>query len=405
VLRILSLSSVYPTPHNPGAGLFVRARLQRMAVRSELKVLAPVFLFDAKSGTGRGWRRDGAAEVLHPSWFYLPGSGVLTPVLLGIEMWWPLVRLRRTFPFQVIDAHFGYPEGIAAAMLAALTRSPFTITFRGSEFLHGGYPLRRRLLRWALRRANRVIAVSEQLRQLAVAMGADPARTRAIPNGLDTSLYWPRDRCQARRKHGISADALIILTAGHLIELKGHHHAVAALKSLREKGVAAQLLIAGGEPSRGLPSFEPKIRRLVVELGLQDHVRFVGQVTPDTLAELMSAANVFCLASSREGWPNVVHEAMGCGTPVVATRVGAVPELIPSDRYGLIVAPNDPAALAEGFAEALRKNWDREAVCAWAQSRSWEQVAAEVLEQMQEIVDETHGNSRQQRQIPEVTGG
>lgn len=362
-----------------------------MAARAELKVLAPVFLLDAGAGTGRG-RRDGDAEVLHPRWLYLPGSGVLTPLLLGIELWWPVVRLRRTFSFQIIDAHFGYPEGIAAALLAALTRSPFTITFRGSEFLHGGYPLRRYLLRWALRRASRVIAVSEQLRQLAIGMGADPARTRAISNGLDSSVYWPRDQGESRRKHGIPADALVVLTAGHLIELKGHHHGVAALKTLRDRGVPAQLIVAGGEPSRGVPSFGSKIRRLVAELGLEDQVRFFGQVPPETLAELMSAASVFCLASSREGWPNVVHEAMGCGTPVVATRVGAVLELIPSSRYGLIVAPNDAAVLADGLEEALlRENWDRAEISTWAQSRSWDHVAAEVLEQMQEIVDETQG--------------
>ena len=305
-----------------------------------------------------------------------------------------MARLRRRFPFQIIDAHFGYPEGIAAALLAALTGSPFTITLRGSEFLHGRYPLRRYLMRWALRRASRVIAVSEQLRQLAIGMGADPARTRAIPNGLDSSFYFPRDRAESRRKHSIPADALVVLTAGHLIELKGHHHAVTALKTLRDRDLPVLLLIAGGQPSRGLSSFEPKIRGLVADLGLQDHVRLLGQVSQEGLAELMSAADVFCLASSREGWPNVVHEAMGCGTPVVATRVGAVPELIPSDRFGIIVTPNDAAALADGLAEALRRNWDRPAICASAQSRSWEQVAAEVLEQMQEIVDQTQDSGK-----------
>jgi glycosyltransferase involved in cell wall biosynthesis len=359
-----------------------------MADKAELRVLAPVFCIGAGS-VEKGWRRDGAAEVLHPRWLYLPGSGSLTPLLLGLELLWPVVRLRRKFSFQIIDAHFGYPEGIAAALLAIITRSPFTVTLRGSELLHGRYPLRRLLLRWALRRANLVIAVSEQLRQLAIEWGADPARARAIPNGLDTSIYSPTDRGENRRKHGIAADAKIILMAGHLIELKGHDRAVAAVRILLDRGLPVQLLIAGGSPSRGLPSFEPQIRRRIAELGLQEHVSLLGHVPPETLAELMSAADVFCLASSREGWPNVVHEAMGCGTPVVATRVGAVSELVPSERYGLIVPPNDAAALANALAEALGKDWDRQAICAWAQSRSWEQVASEVLEQMEHVVAQT----------------
>src|ERR1700693_1014149 len=103
-MRILSLTSVYPIPGYTNAWLFIRARLQRMAARSELKVLAPVFLLDAGARIARGWRRDGAAEVLHPRWLYVPGSGVLTPVLLGLELWWPAARLRRTFSFQLIDA-------------------------------------------------------------------------------------------------------------------------------------------------------------------------------------------------------------------------------------------------------------------------------------------------------------
>jgi teichuronic acid biosynthesis glycosyltransferase TuaC len=386
VLRILSLSSVYPTPRNPGAGLFIRARLQRMAAKAELKVVAPVFLIELNSGTPRRWSRDGATEVLYPRWLYPPGSGCLAPLLLGLALWWPVVRLQRKFSFQIIDAHFGYPEGIAAALLASATRTPFTITFRGSEFLHAQYTLRRYLLRWALRRASCVITVSEELRRLAIDIGADPARTRAIPNGLDNAIYSPGNRDEMRRKHGIHIGALAILTAGHLIELKGHHRVVSALKILRKKGMPAQLLVAGGAPSRGLTNFEAKIRRLVTELGLDDHVRFLGHVPPGTLAELMSAADVFCLASSREGWPNVLHEAMGCGTPVVATRVGAVPELIPSDTYGFIVAPNDVTALADGLEKALQKNWDRALICEWAQSRSWEQVATEVLGQMHQIV-------------------
>ena len=393
-MRILSLTSVYPRPGNPDAGLFIRARLQRMATQAELKVLAPVFLLDAGASAERGWRRDGAADVLHPRWLYVPGSGSLTPILLGLELWWPVARLRRKFPFQIIDAHFGYPEGIAAALLGAFTRTPFTVTLRGSEFLHGNYPLRRYLMGWALRRASRVIAVSEQLRELAVRYGADSARTRVIPNGLDTAIYSPTDRAESRRKHHIPSDAQVILTAGHLNELKGHHRAVAAVKALRDRGVPAQLLIAGGEPPRGVASFKSKIQELAGKLGLDGQVRFAGQVTPNSLAELMSAADVFCLASSREGWPNVVHEAMGCGTPVVATRVGAIPELIPSDRYGLIVPPGDVPALTDALDRALRTDWDRAAISAWAQSRSWDQVATEVLEQMREIVAETAQQAR-----------
>jgi glycosyltransferase involved in cell wall biosynthesis len=97
---------------------------------------------------------------------------------------------------------------------------------------------------------------------------------------------------------------------------------------------------------------------------------------------------VFCLASAREGWPNVVHEAHACGTPVVATNVGGVPEMIPSENFGLVVPPNDPAALHAALKQALSRQWDRGAIAAWGQARSWRQVAAEVLREMEQVCEE-----------------
>jgi teichuronic acid biosynthesis glycosyltransferase TuaC len=103
------------------------------------------------------------------------------------------------------------------------------------------------------------------------------------------------------------------------------------------------------------------------------------------MAELMSAADIFCLASSNEGWPNVVHEALACGTPVVATGVGAIPEMLASGR-GLIVPVNEPAHLEKALALALQMNWDRAAVSAWARARSWDEVASELYHEMETIV-------------------
>ena len=96
----------------------------------------------------------------------------------------------------------------------------------------------------------------------------------------------------------------------------------------------------------------------------------------------MSAADLFCLASSREGWPNVVNESLACGTPVVATDIGGVPDMLPSPEYGLIVPPNDQASLDQALCHAFSMRWDREAIARWGQSRSWEHVASEVLQQL-----------------------
>ena len=132
--------------------------------------------------------------------------------------------------------------------------------------------------------------------------------------------------------------------------------------------------------------YHDALRKQIATLGLEKQVRLLGYVAPSEVAELMCAADLYCMASLREGWPNVVHESLACGTPVVATDVGAVPALIPSADYGLIVPPGDPLALAEAIDKALRTPWDRTAISVWGMSRSWEQVAAEVIQCFREIV-------------------
>jgi glycosyltransferase involved in cell wall biosynthesis len=159
-----------------------------------------------------------------------------------------------------------------------------------------------------------------------------------------------------------------------------------ALASLSTVGARPVLVIAGGQGPEG--QYEIQLRNLASSLGLADSVRFLGPVDGETIAEVMSAADVFCLASTNEGWPNVIHEALACGAPVVATDVGAVPDMLAGGRYGVIIPVNDPMALQRGLEEALQQRWDRQAIADWGQARGWRQVASEVLEQMQAVLRE-----------------
>jgi teichuronic acid biosynthesis glycosyltransferase TuaC len=384
-IKILSLCCVYPNPSEPSLGLFVRSRLQHLGELADVKVIAPLAAFDySRWRAVRSIRRsvpkdrtDGNLEVLQPAWFYPPLGGWLNPLFLFSRLRRLAVHLRRDFPFHIIDAHFGYPDGIAAALLARCTRSPFSVTLRGNELMHARRKLRRAALGWALRRADAIIAVSESLRRFAISLGAEPEKVKTIPNGVESRIYFPRNRVQCRVKLGLPAGGRFVLSAGALIERKGHHRVMEALKSLAEEGCTACLLIAGGPGREG--SFVKELHQLPAKLNVQRRVRFFGEVSPERMAELMSAADVLCLASSREGWPNVVHEAMACGTPVVASNVGGVPEMIPSDHFGFVVPPGDPVALAAALRSALENSWDRAAIAAWAHSRSWQQVGREVL--------------------------
>lgn len=392
--RVLSLCCLYPNPLQPGQGLFVQRRLQHLAELTEVRIIAPFAIVQYGNQGGSKLRiaesrcpvrrRDGAAPVLHPRWFYPPLSGSLTGLWLCLRLAPMLARLRREFPFEVIDTHFGHPEGIAGALLSAMLGVPFTMTLRGNEPKHSRTRLERAWMSWALRRASAVFTVSARLREFAIGLGALPAKVKVVPNGVDAAIFYPRDRTACRARHGFAMDRPLILSAGALVERKGHHRIVRCLAALRERGIRPQLAIAGGRGPEG--AFEEELRTLAAAEGLERDVRFLGAVPAETLAELMSAADVFCLASTNEGWPNVVHEALACGAPVVATDVGAVPEMLPDGRYGIIVPVNDQPALEQALGRALCGTWDRGAIAAWGHARSWSQVAGEVLDHMREIL-------------------
>jgi teichuronic acid biosynthesis glycosyltransferase TuaC len=393
-VKILSLSTVFPNPSERGLGLFVHARLKAIGLLSTLKVLAPIPLLDYSNPNGNIYQSrrfpmsiDGSLEVVYPRWIFPPLGTPLNVLCLFVRLYPILRRLRRTFKFDLIDAHFGYPEGVAAALLAAAFGKPFVVTLRGSEPGFARHYWRQLMLNWMFRRASSVIAVSEELRQFAVARGAAAEKVVVIPNGIDRDVFFPRDRSRVREKYNISPKRKVILSVGELIEAKGHQHVADALRQLVDDGVDAELHIVG-RTSRGGPKYEQMLRELVHSLDVGNRIRFSGFADRESLAELLSAADIFCLASYTEGWPNVVQEALACGTPVVATRVGAIPQMIPSQEYGLVVPTKDQPALLNALRMALTEEWDRDKIARWGRQRSWTDVAQRVCEVFEYVLRE-----------------
>lgn len=391
VRRILSLTTVFPRPDEPSFGVFVERRLAALARLAEVRVIAPVPLVEGNGGrirlparqTPRRQQR-GPLSVEHPRWFYPPGLGSSHAWWLAARLRPCLTRLGRHFPFELIDAHFGFPEGAAACSLAAAAARPYTVTLRGNEPAHARSPLKRRQMAKALRRASAVIAVSTSLREFAVALGAAPERCFVIGNGVDPSVFYRRPRAEARARLGMREGRIHLLSAGYLIPRKGHHRLAALLPALHAAGFEAELWIVGGPGREG--DARPELERVIAQNRLGPFVHMVPPVTPEKLAEFMSACDLFCLASTREGWPNVLHEAMACGAPAVATRVGAVEDLIPSGDYGAVVPPTDDQALLEAILCALRRRFDREAIARRAAARTWEHVAREVHDVVETIL-------------------
>ena len=391
-MRIVSLSCVYPAPGREEFGSFVRFRLKALARYAQIKVLSPVGVLDYShpSGSYVGNRGvpprldDGELEVFYPRWIYPPGGASINGRLLAALLMSRVKRLHRAFPFQLIDAHFGYPDGIAASLLGRRLGIPYAITFRGNETMHAENSGIRAALARAVAGAARIIVLSKPLRDLALSLGADESNVKMIPNGIDAAVFHPRSREEMRRKLGLDPARRIVLSAGYLIERKGHHRVAEALAAIHKQSGPVDLLIAGGPGREG--HYEGQIRAAVARSGMTDSVRFLGRLPADSVAEYMCAADLLCLASSREGWPNVLHEAMACGTPVVATAVGSVPEMVPSAGYGLVVPAGSEPALQNALLEALRRPWNSEEIARWARSRDWDMVGREVAEEFTQVL-------------------
>lgn len=399
-VRVLVLSSVFPSITRPSFGTFVRERIQRVAGSVSCLVISPVPWFPGnKIIRGRATNEiplseeQNGLQVLHPRFISVPRYLKCLDAFLYAACLAPqLARLRLRFDFDLIDAHFAYPDGVAAVLLSRLFQRPVVITLRGSIVRLRYYPLHRPQIQWALRRATRIIAVSEFLKDVTVKLGNEPGRIRVVPNGVDPARFHPIDRAQARSVLGLPSDRPTLLSVGGLNLGKGHQRVVEVLPQLLDRYPGLLYVIVGGE--RPGHTSRPLIERLVRRSHLEDHVLLAGERPHEEMALWYNSADLFCLATQSEGWSNALLEALACGTPVVSTRVGGNAEIVNHGEIGILVPPGEPAALAQAISQALTRRWNREALAAHGQQHSWDRAAQAVLEEWRAALADFRSHSR-----------
>ena len=393
---IVVYSSLFPSDAQPGMGLFIRERLFRLRDRAPMVVVAPQpwFPFQGLLRKVRpGYRpklprrevQQGTA-VLFPRFLALPG---LLRSLDGLSMalcTWPLLRrLRREHGVGIIDAHFAYPCGYAATRVGRWLDLPVAVTLRGTETRHLQTPgLRERALA-AVRDATQVFSVSDSLRQLFVREGIDGGRIRVVGNGVDLKKFNRIERSAARSEIGIADDEKVLISVGGLVERKGFHRVIDVLPGLLASFPRLRYLVVGGPGPEG--DIGAELRARVDRLGLQAHVTFTGPLPPDRLRVPLSAADLFVLATSNEGWANVFLEAMACGLPVITTDVGGNAEVVNAPYLGRVVPFGDAAALEAALAAALGTEWERERIVAYARENTWERRIAQLDESYRAMLD------------------
>ena len=374
-LRTLLFSTLFPSAVRPTHGIFVETRLRELLKTGEVetKVLAPVPWFPFKgerfgeygqfARTPKQDQRNGI-DVLHPRYLLLPKVGMNMAPDSIFKAALPAARrlIEQGFDFDLIDAHYYYPDGVAAARLARALGKPFVVTARGTDLnLVPEFPRPRQRILETARQAAASIGVCKALMDQLAELGADPAKLHVLRNGVDLERFRPEDPAQARQRLGLG-EGRWLLSVGHLIERKGHHLAIQALPLLPAD---VRLAIVGSGVE------DAALRSLAQNLGVQDRVRFVGQVPNVDLRWWYSAADISLLCSSREGWANVLLESMACGTPVVATSIWGTPEVVAAPEAGRLMAARTPAALQEAVQALWASPPTPAATRGYAEGFSW----------------------------------
>ncbi len=374
-LNILTLATLFPNAAMPNFGIFVERQTAELASRQDvaLTVINPIgippqplrrlapYAELAKLPAREQWR---GLDVYRPQFRLIPKiGGPRNPERILDAILPVAAALHEANPFDLIDAEFFYPDGPAAMLLAEALDLPFTIKARGADIHFWGNQSKcRPQMLAAAEKASRLLAVSGALKQDMVALGMSSDKIDVHYTGLDQKKFKPVDRRKAKQKIGV--DGPLLISVGALIARKNQDLVIGALPKLP----GATLILAGSGKS------ETQYRKLAKKLGVDDRVRFAGNVPHDELPELIAAADVSVLVSTSEGLANAWVESLACGTPVVISEAGGARELVTSGNAGRIVKPSTEA-IASAVGALLEDPPEAEAVRAHVSRFSWQNNA------------------------------
>lgn len=391
-INVLTYTNLYPNNINPNFAVFVKERAQHIKDFVNLRVVAPVPYFPPinicptwyQYSQIVKYRIQDEIKIFHPRFFITPK---ILMSMYGYFMYYSVIgflrKMKKGFDFDLIDAQYAYPDGFAALLVAKRLKVPITLTVRGSDINYfTTLPKIRERIIFTLKNVDKIISVSQALKDTIVQLDIPETKVVVIQNGVDTTMFHPINN--SRNDLGLPKNRKIILSVGNVIKTKGHHLIIKALSIIRKKDPQKQLphLIIIGDGN-----YKTKLIKLIKELDLKDYVTFTGRLQHNTIIKWYNACDIFCLASYHEGLPNVLREAMACGKPVVATNVGGIPEIITSDDYGFLVSELDPGKIALTLNNALNKKWDTKKIITYASSMDWKSSSKKLNTVFQSVVD------------------
>lgn len=320
--------------------------------------------------------------LLHPKFFTLPLE-ILRKRNSYLAARSCVKTLSRNSPdINLIHAHFLDVNGFIGAVLKNLCNKPLILTAHGGDVY--SVPFRdeyyRALIDYTLKKADRVITVSEHNRRILVSLGVQHKKLNVIPNGYDETLFRFIPSNEARTRLDLPHNKKILLSIGNLVDVKGHAYLIYAMRTVSRIRKDVLLIIVGS----GL--LKEKLCKLIEKLDLKQEVLLTGDRKHAEIPMWMNACDVFILPSLNEGFPTVIPEAMACGKPVIGTRVGGIPEAIATNDVGVLVDPADSEALAHAILEALDRKWMPQIILNYAKRYSWDSLVSQILEIYRQVL-------------------
>lgn len=338
----MTISSIYPRPDDKANGIFIKRRLGELSKICRIQLFVPLSPYKPKPKFLEVPENVDVYAFRYPKFpqrsflFFTEGFFLAASLLYGLLS----MRIR----FDLIHANFAYPTGFSSVVVSKIVRKPVVVMAMGSDInsLPDRGFLLRWLISWTVRRADYLIAVSNELRDKMIKLGASPEKIDVIAVGVELSEFRPEDKKECRKKLSLPLEGVILLFVGHLIDQKGVTYLIDSVnEALKKKSDFTLILVGDGSLKEGLIY---KTERL----GIKGHVHFAGARPPDEMPLWMNACDVFILPSESEGTPNVILEAIACGKPIIATNVGGIPDFV-SNENGILVEPKSMLQLKDAI--------------------------------------------------------
>jgi len=359
-MKIITITSLFPNGKEPNRGIFVLNRLKALNKYADLEVIAPVKWFPFRDKKIPFKEEIDRISVYHPRFFSIP---MFFKFLDGLFFSISLRRFRKKIKqADIIDAHFAWPDGYGAWLIAKKYNKKFSVTLRGKDIT---YWTKRRFIEFKIKKmldgVDTVISVSNNLKEM-----VKKRSTKVIPNGVDTNMFKPLNQIISRRKLNLGLTKKIFLTVGNDFKRKGYSELI---KSFDKLNIKNKLLLIVGYDQNEFKNLRNKIN----SLKSRNKIKLVGEINNKKLPVYYSSADIYCLVSYSEGWPNSVMEALACGKPCVVTKEAAG-EFITED-LGIIT---EYWNLTENLEKALNNKWDTKKILEFARENSWDRCAREV---------------------------